>query len=186
MKNTPTRARTCVVFSCLFISGLLTAQVRSESTGQVESGSPVVLPEIVVTPTRSEQAPHDSPYTSTLVGGKDIQGRKLSRTTPDAMDETPGILLQKTGHGQGSPFIRGFTGFRTLFLIDGIRLNNSVFRDGPNQYWNTVDSFTIDRLEVVKGPGSVMYGSDAVGGTVSVFTRGAADLSPGSRWDRNL
>jgi len=84
----------------------------------------------------------------------------------------PGVMVQKTGHGQGSPYIRGFTGFRTLLMIDGIRLNNAVFRDGPNQYWNTVDPFSIERLEVVKGPSSVLYGSDAIGGTVNVITRG--------------
>ncbi len=85
--------------------------------------------------------------------------------------EVPGVIVQKTGHGQGSPFLRGFTGFRTLLLIDGIRLNNSVFRDGPNQYWNTVDPFTIGQLEIIKGPSSVLFGSDAIGGTVNVVTR---------------
>jgi hemoglobin/transferrin/lactoferrin receptor protein len=52
-------------------------------------------------------------------------------------------------------------------LIDGVRLNNSVFRDGPNQYWTTVDPLGLERAEVVKGPVSVLYGSDAVGGTVN-------------------
>ncbi len=77
--------------------------------------------------------------------------------------------------GQGSPYIRGFTGFRNLMLIDGIRLNNSVFRSGPNQYWNTVDPLGIGRMEVVKSTGSVPYGPDSIGGTVQVFTR-----NPGS------
>lgn len=48
-----------------------------------------------------------------------------------------------------------------------MRLNNSVFRDGPNQYWTTVDPLGLERAEVVKGPVSVLYGSDAVGGTVN-------------------
>jgi hemoglobin/transferrin/lactoferrin receptor protein len=56
-------------------------------------------------------------------------------------------------------------------LIDGFRLNNSVFREGPNQYWNTVDAGGLERLEVVKGPSSVLYGSDAIGGTVNALTR---------------
>jgi hemoglobin/transferrin/lactoferrin receptor protein len=93
------------------------------------------------------------------------------RTIPEAMRELPGVMVQKTGHGQGSPYIRGFTGLRTLFLIDGIRLNNSTYRDGPNQYWNTVDAFSVDRLEIVKGPSSVLYGSDAIGGTVNAISR---------------
>ena len=56
-------------------------------------------------------------------------------------------------------------------LVDGVRLNNSVFRSGPNQYWNTIDILAIDRIEVVKGPKAALYGSDAVGGTAQVFTR---------------
>lgn len=93
------------------------------------------------------------------------------RTTVDAIGSLSGVLLQKTAHGQGSPYIRGFTGFRNLFLIDGIRLNNSTFREGPNQYWNTVDPQSVHRFEVVKGPTSVAYGSDAIGGTVNAITR---------------
>ena len=69
-----------------------------------------------------------------------IQERLQARSLPEALEETPGVGVQKTGPGQGSPFIRGFTGFRNVMLIDGIRLNNSTFREGPNQYWSTVDS----------------------------------------------
>lgn len=115
---------------------------------------------------------HDAPYSANVVDEKDIVQRRMSRTFPEALEETPGISVQKTGPGQGSPFIRGFTGFRNVLLIDGIRLNNSVFREGPNQYWATVDSYMIDTLEVVRGPSSVLYGSDSIGGTVLASTKG--------------
>ena len=68
-------------------------------------------------------------------------------------------------------------------MIDGIRVNNSVFRDGPNQYWNTIDHFTIDMLELVKGPSSVLYGSDAIGGTVAIRTQKRNRLEDGFHWN---
>lgn len=92
------------------------------------------------------------------------------RSIPEAFRETPGVLVQKTSQGQGSPYIRGFTGYHTLFLIDGIRLNNAAFRSGPNQYWNTVDPMGLSSLEMVLSQGSVIHGSEAVGGTVQAFT----------------
>ncbi|MBI4711972.1 MAG: TonB-dependent receptor plug domain-containing protein, partial [Planctomycetes bacterium] len=119
--------------------------------------------EIVVTASRREAKVFDSPYTISVIDSEEIQSRQMSRTTPDILSEEPAVMLQKTSMGQGSPYLRGFTGFRNVFLIDGIRLNNSTFREGPNQYWNTVDPFTIQRLEIVKGPASVLYGSDAIG-----------------------
>jgi hemoglobin/transferrin/lactoferrin receptor protein len=60
-----------------------------------------------------------------------VQGLFQSRTLPDALGELPGVAVQKTAYGQGSPYIRGYTGFRNVMLVEGIRLNNSVFRDGP-------------------------------------------------------
>ncbi len=127
---------------------------------------------------------HDTPYSTDVVTAQDRE-RINPRTVTDALKETPGVGLQKTGYGQSSPFIRGFTGFRTLMIIDGVRLNNSGFRDGPNQYWGTVDGYLIDTLELVRGPSSVLYGSDALGGTVAVTTPGLVDgfrSMSGFRW----
>ena len=128
--------------------------------------------EVIVT--SSPLNPHgvfDTPYGADVVTGPDADRRGLSRSLPDLLKESPGVSLQKTGPHQGSPFIRGFTGFRNVMLVDGIRLNNSTFREGPNQYWGTVDGFMIDRLEIVRGPSSVLYGSDSIGGTVSAITK---------------
>jgi hemoglobin/transferrin/lactoferrin receptor protein len=56
----------------------------------------------------------------------------------EIFSEDPSVNVHKKFHGQGSPYLRGFTGFRTLFLIDGIRLNNAIFREDPNQYTRPV------------------------------------------------
>ncbi len=134
------------------------------------TGTPRRSEKVVVSGSRSAQDPFEIPFTSSVIDSADLRERQY-RSTPQALRDVPGVLLQETAYGHGSPYIRGFTSFRTLFLIDGIRLNNSVFRPGPNQYWNTVDPFSLDRIEVLKGPNSVLYGSDAVGGTVQAFSR---------------
>lgn len=135
----------------------------------------------VVTATRVATDPFDLPFFARGLSQSDYE-RMLPRSLPNWLQEMPGIMVQKTANGQASPYIRGFTGFRTAMLIDGIRLNNSTFRDGPNQYWNTVDPMSVERLEVVQGPGSVLYGSDAVGGTVNALTRGPEAPGPGLSW----
>ena len=80
----------------------------------------------------------------------------------DYFQNEPGVLVQKTGPAQGSPYIRGFTGYHVMMLNDGFKLNNSVFRSGPNQYWNSINASTIDKLVVSKGSASARYGSGAV------------------------
>ncbi|MDQ3395388.1 MAG: TonB-dependent receptor [Bacteroidota bacterium] len=92
-------------------------------------------------------------------------------SVPEALVGTTGVWMQKTNHGGGSPFIRGLTGQQTLLMIDGIRLNNATYRSGPNQYLNTVDPFNVEQIEVLRGSGSVQYGSDALGGVVQIFTQ---------------
>lgn len=139
------------------------------------------LDELIVTATRREQLPQNLPFATRSIVGTVLRREQMAASVPEALLEMPGVLVQQTARGQGSPFLRGFTGFRTVALVDGIRLNNSTFRDGPNQYWSTVDSLGVDRLEVIKGPGSVMYGSDAVGGTVNALMR-----APGYRDGRGV
>ncbi|HLF95827.1 MAG TPA: TonB-dependent receptor [Methylococcaceae bacterium] len=184
-----TRPTPAPYYSLLYlaIAPLAMADVTDDATQQAQNTqSPPKLTTVLVTATRTEKASVDLPYSTNAVTEDEIQHKKLSRTVPEALSQMPGVMVQKTGHAQGSPFIRGFTGFRTLFLIDGIRLNNSVFRDGPNQYWNTVDPLTIQSLEVVKGPSSVLYGSDAIGGTVNAVTRSREQYGDGFSWDRRV
>lgn len=129
-----------------------------------------VMPEMTVTATRLPAEAQKVPFVAREITRDQLSGRQ-SRTLPEALRETPGVSVQKTSNGQGSPHIRGFTGFRTLTLIDGVRFNNSTFREGPNQYVNTIDLLSIDRIELIPGQGSVLYGSDAIGGTLGLFTR---------------
>lgn len=150
--------------------GLGAGAAPRETSIDVTPVSGLTLDPVLVTPTRTPVELLKTPYAAESVGSTAIE-QKGFRSTPEALQEVPGVLVQKTGPAQTSPFIRGFTGFRTLFLVDGIRLNNSTFREGPNQYWGTVDAFSLERLEVVKGPASVLYGSDAIGGTVNAITK---------------
>jgi len=159
---------------------LLLAACAAAAIGQDSEPpeNPGKLDELIVTASRREAAVFDVPYFADVLDEFEIF-RKGSATLPDVFREDPSIMVQKTSQGQGSPFIRGFTGFRTLLLIDGIRLNNSAFREGPNQYWNTVDPLSLSRVEIVKGPSSVLYGSDAIGGTVNAITRSPQSYGEG-------
>ena len=127
------------------------------------------LEPVIITATRSAARAMDAPYATATVDAQEIEERSM-RSTPQALRYVPGVMVQETSPGQGSPFIRGFTGYGNVLLIDGVRLNNSTFRSGPNQYWSTVDALSIDRLEVLKGPAGALYGSDAIGGTVQAIT----------------
>jgi hemoglobin/transferrin/lactoferrin receptor protein len=125
---------------------------------------------VVVTATRKLTEGYLLPYSYTSLDSQKIS-QSGARTTPELLMGTAGVFVQKTNHGGGSAFIRGLTGNQTLILVDGIRFNNSTFRYGPNQYLNTIDLYTIDKVEVVKGAGSVQYGSDALGGVIQLFSR---------------
>ena len=87
------------------------------------------------------------------------------------LERTTGVLMQRTGRGQSSPFIRGLTGQQVLILVDGIRMSNATFRAGPNQYFNTIDPNMVERIDVIRGPNSVLYGGDAMGGVINVITK---------------
>ncbi len=148
---------------------MLSGQERNNNTADTVG----TLDEVVVTATRRSAALVSSPFSISVQKRKQMSEFQY-RSTPEALMSVPGVFVQKTNHGGGSAFVRGLTGNQTLILVDGIRLNNSTFRYGPNQYLNTIDHFMVDRVEVVKGSGSVQYGSDAMGGVIHLLT-----LDPG-------
>ncbi len=128
------------------------------------------IPQMVISATRTSQNIFEIPREIVMVQQEQVE-KNATRFTPDVLSESPSITVQKTNYGAGAPIIRGMIGNQVLLLVDGIRLNNSTFRFGPNQYLNTVSPFLVDRIEIVEGPGSVLFGSDALGGTVNLITR---------------
>ncbi|HID55747.1 TPA: TonB-dependent receptor [Candidatus Poribacteria bacterium] len=131
----------------------------------------VKLQEIVVTGTRSERSLFWTPRAINLLSPKDLERASLyATTTPEMLREATGIFAQVTTPGQGSPLIRNLTGYHTLLMVDGVRLNNSTFRSGPNQYLATVPAISVRRIEVLRSSGSSLYGSSAMGGVINVFT----------------
>lgn len=153
-----------LLLSFLFLAPLMISAQEETKVDTVNT-----LKEVVVTATRERSPVVSSPFAVSILQRTPVDDM-LFRSTPEALMAVPGVFVQKTNHGGGSPFVRGLTGNQTLILVDGIRLNNSTFRYGPNQYLNTIDPFTISRIEVVKGSGSVQYGSDALGGVIQVLT----------------
>ncbi len=130
----------------------------------------ILIPEIVISAQRTNTDNINRPESISTISNADPRLGSAT-STPDALSVVPGVWMQQTNLGGGSPFLRGLTGYHTLILIDGIRLNNSTFRSGPNQYLNTIDPLHIDHAEVMKGQGSVPYGSDALGGIVQLFSK---------------
>ena len=154
------------------IPALLAVSALNSAAQNTAPQDPVhSIGEVVVTATRDAEVTNiTAPNTVHSVTPRELAER-LPRTVAEALREIPGVHVQKTSNGQGSPFIRGFTGFRNLALIDGVRFNNSTFREGPNQYWSTIDPFSLDHIELIPTQGSVLYGSDAIGGTLNVFSK---------------
>ena len=105
-----------------------------------------------------------------VISLKDIQ--KISpQTSADLLASIPGIKVQKSQSGGGSPVLRGMESNRVLLVVDGVRMNNAIYRKGHLQNSITVAPNLLERTEVVFGPSSVVYGSDALGGVIHYYTR---------------
>ncbi len=96
---------------------------------------------------------------------------QVVRSVPEALGDEIGAYVQQTAHGQGSVYLRGRTGRHTLLIIDGFRLNHALFRQGPNQYLFTIDPLGLERIEVLRGGGSVVLGANALSGSILVHSK---------------
>ena len=142
--------------------------------------NPILFEEITVI-TRVEKDTFRTPNAISVIDRSQIE-RINADITPRILRDTVGVWAQQTTTGQGSPLLRGLTGYQAFLSIDGVRLNNSTFRSGPNQYLATISADTLDRIEVLRGPGSMLYGSGAMGGVISMFTKDPILDSASEQW----
>jgi outer membrane receptor protein involved in Fe transport len=130
------------------------------------AAKPAAPIEVAVTGNPSERGSKPGRFSSKI--DRRTLDERMPRSAPDALRYEAGVHVQQTSSAQGSPFVRGRTGQQTVLLYDGIRLNTSTYRQGPNQYFFTVDPHTVYALEVIRGGSSTEYGSDALGGVIEV------------------
>ena len=126
------------------------------------------IDEITVTAVRRAVAVDQLSVAIETVDRDDVASEWL---VTDALSKTAGVFLQQTSPGQGAAIVRGQKGSAILHLVDGMRLNNAIFRSAPTQYFALVPTLAVERIEVLRGTPASLYGSDAIGGVVQVVTR---------------
>lgn len=128
------------------------------------------IDEIVVSASRFEEKKQDVSQKVQVLSAQVIQDMNQS-STADVLANSGNVMVQKSQLGGGSPIIRGFETNKVLIVVDGVRMNNAIYRGGHLQNVLTLDNAIMDRVEIVYGPGSVVYGSDALGGVMSFTTK---------------
>lgn len=129
----------------------------------------ISLDQIVVSAAKWNQLARENPTKVSMVTPKDL-ALQNPQTAADLLNISGEVFIQKSQQGGGSPMIRGFATNRLLIAVDGIRMNTAIFRSGNLQNVISLDPFAIERAEVMFGPGSILYGSDAIGGVMSFYT----------------
>lgn len=129
----------------------------------------VNLDQVVISATRWSQSSGNIPSKIMTISTEQIE-LENPQTAADLLGSSGGVFIQKSQQGGGSPMIRGFATNRLLYSVDGVRMNTAIFRGGNLQNVISLDPFAIEHTEVLFGPGSVIYGSDAIGGVMSFRT----------------
>jgi len=112
----------------------------------------------------------DKFHLTETITSKEIQ-KSNPQTSADILTQNGNVYVQKSQMGGGSPIIRGFEANRVLLVVDGVRMNNAIYRNGHLQNAITVDASSVENVKVLFGPNSLAYGSDAIGGVVSYTTK---------------
>lgn len=127
------------------------------------------LDEIVLSVTKFNQSRSNVAQSVVSISANDALFTQ-PQTTADLLSNSGSVFVQKSQLGGGSPMIRGFSTNRLLMTVDGVRMNTAIFRGGNIQNILSIDPFVVENTEVILGPGSVVYGSDAVGGVMNFYT----------------
>ena len=129
----------------------------------------ISLGEIVVSSNRWEEKKIETPNRIEKINKKDIAFQN-PQTAADLLETSGYVYIQKSQMAGGSPNLRGFATNRVMLIVDGVRMNNAIFRAGNLQNVISIDASALESTEVLFGPGAVMYGSDAIGGVMDFHT----------------
>ncbi len=119
------------------------------------------------------------------ISSKEIKSLQVQNSA-DVLSQSGEVFVQKSQYGGGSPIMRGFEANKLLLVIDGVRMNNAIYRNGHLQNAITVDHQSLQQLELLFGPGSLIYGSDALGGVIHFRTKTPAFIENGSKTSLNV
>ncbi|MBL0054708.1 MAG: TonB-dependent receptor [Chitinophagaceae bacterium] len=130
----------------------------------------ISLEEVVISASNFSEKKKNIAQKIEVISGKTI-AQTNAQNTGDLLMSTGNVFVQKSQQGGSSPVLRGFEASRILIVIDGVRMNNAIYRSGHLQNVITADQNSLSRLEVMYGPSSTIYGSDALGGIVHLVTK---------------
>ncbi len=133
------------------------------------TGSDISMNEVVISANRWETDQMETPYRIEKINLREAQFQS-PQTTADLLGSGGNVYVQKSQLGGGSPMIRGFATNRVMIVVDGVRMNNAIFRAGNLQNVISLDAGGFESAEILFGPGAVMYGSDAIGGVMDFHT----------------
>ncbi len=162
------------------LAGMTLALSAVAASAEPGTDPVTALETIQVTANRRTESAAVTPQAVTTIGAEDL-ARVSARLATDYLRGQPGVYLQSSGPGQGVLIVRGLKGSEVLHLVDGMRLNMTFFRNSPNQYIGLVDPYNLERVEVLRGSGATLYGSDAMGGVVQFLT--PEQRFSGAAWD---
>jgi hemoglobin/transferrin/lactoferrin receptor protein len=128
------------------------------------------LDDVIISANKTEEKILKVAQQVKVIGSKQINFIQ-SQTPADLIQATGAAFVQKSQQGGGSPVLRGFEANKLLLIIDGVRMNNAIYRGGHLQNIITMDNNALERVEILYGPSSTIYGSDALGGVVHFFTK---------------
>lgn len=129
----------------------------------------IKIDEVIISANKWEQEEREVPTKIKVITPRQVSFGN-PQTTADMLQQTGQIFMQKSQLGGGSPMIRGFAANSLLIVVDGVRMNNAIFRSGNLQNIIALDAQSMEGAEIIFGPGSVIYGSDALGGVMDFHT----------------
>lgn len=150
----------------LFLAGAFACM---SACSQTDSTNEKTMGEVVISVSKWEQKLNEVPNKIVKVNRYDIL-RNNPQTAADLLGQSGQVFIQKSQLGGGSPMIRGFATNRVLLVVDGVRMNNAIYRSGNLQNVISIDALSTEAAEVIFGPGSLIYGSDAIGGVMDFHT----------------